>query len=185
MLYQNTTGEDMTGSSDIVLREMLSMIVDDHMPPTLALAGEVEAQVLAVEDDLHNGVPWKYVLGAKVPAQLFNLFPLHCKPLDLGDVARAGKQAPQRRAARASRIVTPAPASPPQRPQISKQRASSVKPVVWSVADTMWKEVGSPKDKATVLELRKKIMSELEEKHNVKRTTSSNELGKWMKDRLD
>jgi hypothetical protein len=48
----------------------------------------------------------------------------------------------------------------------------------------MWEAAGKPTDKAVVLELRKKMMAELEEKHSVKRTSSSNELGNWMKDRL-
>src|SRR3546814_11245710 len=89
-----------------VLREMLAMIVYDHMPPTLALAAEVEAQVTAVEEDLYNGIPWKYALGAKVPAKAIDLFPLHCKPLDAVDKHKAAEQAPP------TRPVT-APPKPP------------------------------------------------------------------------
>jgi len=184
MLYKNTTGEDVTGTDDRVLREMLAMLVCDHMPPTLALAEEVDAQIKAVEDDLYNGIPWKYALGAKVPAKHMNLFPLHCKPLDAADCHSAVQMAPQRRAERAALKLRAVAESAPQPALTLKQRSSSVRPVIWSVADAMWAEAGSPSDKAVVLELRKKIMTVLEEKHSVKRTSSSNELGNWMKSRL-
>lgn len=184
MLYRNTTGEDPTGTEDRIMREMLAMLVSDHMPPTLALAAEVEAQIAAVEDDLYKGIPWKYALGAKVPAKHIELFPLHCKPLDLVDKHKAATQAPQRRAAREAPKPRTAPPPPPAPPRAPKQRASNVRPTIWAVADEMWAAAGKPMDKATVLELRKKMYDVLEEKHGVKRTSSSNELGNWMKDRL-
>lgn len=184
MLYRNTTGEDVTGSDDLVLREMLAMIVYDHMPPTLAIAAEVDAQIAAVEDDLYNGIPWKYALGAKVPAKHIELFPLHCKPLDAVDKHKAATMAPQRRAVREAPKPRTAPSPAPSAPRVPKQRASSVRPVIWAVADEMWEAAGKPTDKTVVLELRKKMMAELEEKKGVKRTSSSNELGNWMKARL-
>jgi hypothetical protein len=184
MLYRNTTGEDPTGSDDRIMREMLAMVVTDHMPPTLALHAEVEAQCKAVEDDLYNGIPWKYALGAKVPAKHIELFPFHCKPLDAVDKHKAAQQAPQRRAERAAPKPRAAAESAPQPAPAAKQRSSSVRPVIWSVADAMWEEAGKPMDKAVVLELRKKMMGVLEEKHSVKKTSSSNELGNWMKARL-
>jgi len=184
MLYRNTTGEDITGSDDRIVREMLAMIVYDHMPPTLALATEVEAQVAAVSDDLYNGIPWKYALGAKVPAKAMDLFPLHCKPLDAVEKHKATTQAPQRRAERAAPKPRAPVESAPQPPRAPKQRASSVRPTIWAVADRMWGEAGKPTDKAAVLELRKKMYDVLEQEHGVKRTSSSNELGNWMKDRL-
>lgn len=184
MLYRNTTGEDPTGSNDRIMREMLAMIVYDHMPPTLALKAEIDAQIAAVEDDLYNGVPWKYALGAKVPAKHIELFPFHCKPLDAVDKHKATEQAPQRRAERAAPKPRNAPPPAPSAPRVPKQRASSVRPVIWAVADEMWQAAGSPTDKAVVLELRKKMMATLEEEKGVKRTSSSNELGNWMKARL-
>lgn len=184
ILYRNTTGEDVTGSDDQVLREMLAMIVYDHMPPTLALGAEVEAQIAAVEDDLYKGIPWKYALGAKVPAKAMDLFPLHCKPLDAVDKHKAAQQAPQRRAVRSAPKPRAPVESPPQPPRAPKARASSVRPQIWAVADRMWGEAGKPTDKTVVLELRKKMYDVLEQEHGVKRTSSSNELGNWMKDRL-
>ena len=184
MLYRNTTGEDVTGSDDMVLRQMLAMIVADHMPPTLALHDEVEAQVKAVEDDLYNGIAWKNALGAKKPAQAMELFPLHCKPLDAVDKHKAATLAPQHRSPRTA-PKAPTPVAPaPSASAAPKARASSVRPVIWSVADEMWAAAGSPTDVPVVLALRKQMMGILEEKHGVKKTSSSNELGNWMKARL-
>jgi hypothetical protein len=184
ILYRNTTGEDVTGTDDQVLREMLAMLVVNHMPPTLALQAEVEAQLKAVEDDLYAGIPWKYALGAKVPAKALELFPLQCKPLDDIDKHKAAQRAPQARAVRGATVAPPPAESVPSVPQPPKARASSVRPTIWAVADEMWAAAGSPTDTPVVLALRKKMMGELEEKHGVKKTSSSNELGNWMKARM-
>jgi len=184
MLYRNTTGEDPTGTDDRIMREMLAMVVTDHIPPTLALADEVEAQCKKVEDDLYAGIPWKYALGAKVPAKALELFPLHCKPLDAIDKHKAATTAPQRRAVR-NAPKPPAPVAPaPSASAAPKARASSVRPQIWATADEMWRAAGSPTDVPVVLALRKQMMGVLEEKHGVKKTSSSNELGNWMKARL-
>lgn len=183
ILYRNTTGDDPTGTDDQVMREMIAKLVTDHMPPTLALQAEVDAQLKAVEDDLYNGIPWKYALGAKVPAKAIDLFPLSCKPLDAIDKHKAAQLAPQRRAVReAPKPKAPAESAPQPAPA-AKQRASSVRPVIWQHADEAWAAAGSPKDTATVLALRKQMMVDLEAK-GVKKTSSSNELGNWMKARL-
>lgn len=184
MLYRNTTGEDPTGTDDRVMREMLAMVVSDHMPPTLALKDEVLEQIEKVEHELRVGVPWKYALGAKVPAKAIELFPFHCKPLGPEQQQKAATLAPQRRAVREAPKPRNAPPPAPSPRALPKQRASSVRPVIWSVADAMWAEAGSPTDKTVVLELRKKMMGVLEAEHHVKKTSSSNELGNWMKARL-
>lgn len=184
ILYKNTTGEDVTGTDDQVLREMLAMLVVNHMPPTLALQDEVQAQITAVEDDLYNGIAWKYALGAKVPAKAIELVPLHCKPLDHIDTHKAAQRAPQARAVRGATVAPPPAESAPTAPAPPKARASSVRPTIWAVADEMWQAAGSPTDTPVVLALRKKMMAELEEKHAVKKTSSSNELGNWMKARM-
>lgn len=57
---------------------------------------------------------------------------------------------------------------------------SSSRPLIWEVANRMWAEAGSPKDIPVILELRKKIMNELETL-GVKKTTSSTALGEWQK----
>lgn len=63
-------------------------------------------------------------------------------------------------------------------------RSSNVRGTIWEVADKMWEEAGKPKDKKDVLALRKNIMDTLESAYNVKRTSSSNELGNWQKARI-
>lgn len=182
-LYRNTTGEDITGTPDIVVRELLATLVP-KLPTSLVILEDLEAQIAAVEDDLHNGLPWKYSFGAKKPVPLERLLSLHCKPPSPDESASAALRAPQLRAERSAPKPLAAAAPAPQPAPVRRVRAHSVRPVIWDVADRMWREAGSPKDKAVVLELRKKMMAELEEKHSVKRTSSSNELGNWMKDRL-
>lgn len=183
-LYRNTCGEDITGTPDIVVREMLAALVA-KLPSTLAIEAEVALQIESVEEDLHAGKPWKYAIGLKKPKPMDTLQALHCKPLTEAEGAQAALLAPQSRAERAApkppatRSTAPQPA-----PAVRKARAHSVRPVIWATADAMWEAAGKPTDKAVVLELRKKMMVELEEKHHVKRTSSSNELGNWMKERL-
>lgn len=183
-LYRNTCGEDITGTPDLVVRQMLAALVA-KLPTTLAVQDDLDAQIEAVQDDLHAGKPWKYALGAKKPIRLERLDSLHCKPLTNEEAEQAALQAPQLRAERAApKPAATASAAPQPAPAPRKARAHSVRPVIWAVADSMWEAAGKPMDKAVVLELRKKMMTELEEKHSVKRTSSSNELGNWMKDRL-
>lgn len=184
MLYRNTTGLDITGTDHIVVREMLATLVDEKLKPVFAHLNELQAQIELVEDDLYKGVPWKYALGSKRPAKQEDLFSLHCKPLDGSEAQAAAIRAPQRRKAASATPAAAAPAPAPQRPAVPKQRMSSVRPVIWAVADQLWQEAGSPKDPKVVLELRKKMMATLEADKGVKKTSSSNELGNWMKDRL-
>lgn len=58
------------------------------------------------------------------------------------------------------------------------------KAIIWEIADTMWEAAGKPFDKPVVLALRKTMMNELEFTHGIKKTSSSNELGSWMKTRV-
>lgn len=185
MLYRNTTGLDVTGTEHLVMREMLATLVNEKLKATFASYTEVEAQILAVNDDLEKGIPWKYALGARKPAKQEELFPLTCSPLTADEATAAAVRAPQHRQAV---IATPRAAATEQRPiqpQRAAPRASNIRPVIWATADAMWEEAGKPKDKAVVLELRKKMMAHLEAEKGIKRTSSSNELGNWMKDRLE
>lgn len=60
-------------------------------------------------------------------------------------------------------------------------RTSGVRDTIHTVATAMWEAAGKPSDIPSILKLRKEIMVELEAKHEVKRNTSSNELGNWQK----
>jgi len=184
MLYRNTTGLDITGTDHIVVREMLATLVEEKLKPAFAHIEELTAQIALVEDDLYKGIPWTYALGARRPSKQEELFSQHCKPLSPDEGMDAATRAPQRRKLASATPVARAPASAPQRPAVPKQRMSSVRPTIWAVADAMWQEAGSPKDPKVVLELRKKMMDVLEKEKLIKRTSSSNELGNWMKERL-
>jgi hypothetical protein len=183
ILYRNTTGASVVtvGNDNLALRQHLAELVD-HMPPTLALAEEVQQQVLAVEDRLHAGERFKYALGARTPAAPQELFPLRAPPLTEGQLTASAARALGRMAAPAAANTAGTAESAPK-PAL-KARASSVKPEIWAHADKVWEEVGRPTDRAVVMELRKRMMKELEEQKGIKRTSSSNELGNWMKDRV-
>lgn len=60
----------------------------------------------------------------------------------------------------------------------------AVRDQIWAVADDLWEAQGKPMDKKVVLKLRQVAMKQLETDFGVKLTTSSNELGNWMKARL-
>lgn len=86
----------------------------------------------------------------------------------------------------AQRVVTQRPegSAPVRSSRIAgAPRQHSVRPVIWAAADEMWEAAGKPRDIKVVIALRQKIMTALEDK-GVKRTSSSTELGNWMKTRL-
>jgi hypothetical protein len=58
-----------------------------------------------------------------------------------------------------------------------------VRSVIWEHADSVWSNAGKPLDKGVVMQLRKQMMTELEAQ-GIKKTSSSNELGNWMKARV-
>lgn len=193
-LYRNTTSseppaplvpplEDTRRAHEAFLRELLAGVVTT-MKPTLASMVELEAQIACVEDDLYNGVAWSYARGSRKPAKQEQLFRMVAPASTLSAVAQAATAAPQRVIATTPAPVAPKAEAAPSAPHALKQRASSVRPLIWQVADAMWAEAGSPIDVPVVLALRKTMMVELEEKHAVKKTSSSNELGNWMKARL-
>ena len=144
----------------------------------------LEAQVALVEENLYKGIPWKYALGSKRPAKQDDLFFLHCAPLTGQEGIDAAQRAPQRRKVPSATPAPRAPALPAQPPAVPKARMSSVRPKIWATADKLWQEAGKPTDAKVVLELRKKMMAVLEQEHHVKKTSSSNELGNWMKTRI-
>ena len=183
MLYFNLTGDKVPLEDAMVVRQMIYMVVD-KMVPTIAVMEELQAQIDLVEALLYKGERFKYALGSRKPAQPIELFPLKGAALGDSDKATAAQLTPQRLQKRAAPIAAPPSDSVPVASAAPKQRASSVRPIIWAVADRMWQAAGSPTDKNTVLELRKKMMVTLETENAVKKTSSSNELGNWMKARL-
>lgn len=182
-LYRNVTGLDITGTPDNVVIEMLATLIETFTPRK-ANMDNITAQVDMIAENGAEGLPFAYNHGSNSPAKANQLYALHCAPLSADQAQQAAARAPQRCqqvAAPARPVRVSAAPSPGAAP---KQRASSVRPVIWAVADEMWAAAGSPTDKAVVLELRKKMMTTLETDKGVKRTSSSNELGNWMKARL-
>lgn len=66
---------------------------------------------------------------------------------------------------------------------VPRERQAGTGGQIWKRADELWAAAGSPKDQKVVLKLRKEWMGILEGE-GIKRTTSSSELGQWMKARL-
>lgn len=182
-LYRNTTGQDITGTADIVVREMLATIAETSLVSSLAMLPDVLAQVDAVSDGLYQGRHFQYALGLKLPKPAGDFKTLHCKPLTPSVATECATRAPQRRKVATVPTAPAASATPAQPAQPKQARAFSVRPQIWELADRVWGAAGKPMDKDVVLKLRKEMMVQLEA-IGIKKTSSSNELGNWMKERL-
>lgn len=197
MLYRNTTGQDQRFYGDALRAVFMELV--QGMPLFIGTASEVERQAALIPID--NDVPYLYIAGAGKPARQADLFelPYHTSPslpsepatASLGKRAaatlypNAQTQAAQYAAQVAERLSTPATPQVKRAPRVAgTPRAGGVRDMVWSVADAMWELEGKPTDRALVLALRKRVMLVLEEEHAVKRTSSSNELGNWQKNRV-
>jgi hypothetical protein len=178
ILYKNTTGAELVASDSHVLRRQLSDLIE-ATPAAPVDKDELLAQVAAVDDRIHAGERFSYARGAMVPAQAQELFPLVARPLSTAQLLESEKRAPQPLTRSNELPPPPAPA-----PVVLKTRAVNVRPVIWAHADAGWEAAGKPTDRAAVLALRRAWMKELDEGKNIRPTTSSNELGAWMKARL-
>lgn len=92
----------------------------------------------------------------------------------LTDMGQQGAWQPQRE--------TSAPVTRAARDNPATPRTSGTRDTIFAVADEMWKDAGEPRDKSEILKLRKEMMNRLENE-GVKRNTSSNTLGAWVKER--
>jgi hypothetical protein len=185
LLYRNTTGKDFGNTtSDPARREVLAQIAT-AMEPRDVVLGELEKQIDAVVNDLEQGIPYRYIKGAKLPARREQgLFPLTGAAATADQLTEAETVGVQRRPVHSAPTTPATPVSAPQPAQrVARATAGSIRPKIWAKADEMWAAAGKPTEKTAVLALRKDIMTELE-KDGVKRTSSSNELGNWQKDRL-
>jgi hypothetical protein len=189
-LFNNITGETKNLTFDEARAAVLVAV--ETMKPMLVDDQELDKQIVAVEKQL-TGKPgeipfFRYHLGGRVP-----------KVADSQFVRTVVRDDKQRYAAQAAaQRLQPLPAALPYTPRPAGTvgqktgvlRATGAEPTggvagqVWETADAMWKAAGSPKDVKVVLALRMEMMKVLETEHDVKRTTSSNTLGQWMKARL-
>lgn len=183
-LYHNLTGGSAALWDDLAIRHALAHTLA-ALAPTKVNHAELEVQCECAEKyrAAEDRTILRYAFGAKVPAQVQELFPLATAPLPATyDSTQRGAQ----------RIHTPPvavphdPANPaPARPTAAPRApGGSTRPRIFKVADEMWEAAGKPMDKDTVLALRKKMMTVLEEQHSIKKTTSSTALGDWMKQRV-
>lgn len=188
ILFRNITGADDHSFSRPqtlqVLFDLCSRIPESDIDP---FEVDVQAEFVKEGDERR----WLYVKGAKRPAQKPDLFEPECKHALRNTVeegnAVAGKLPALKRAAPA-----PVPRTSPDRPVAPVQRPAkaaggpkrgTAKGIIWQVADAMWEEEGKPTDKNQVLDLRKRIMDKLETDEQIKRASSSSELGQWHKAR--
>jgi hypothetical protein len=169
--YKNTTGEDALemawGDRAFQFRERLREVAS-NLPPTVALIDEVEAQVDSVEDRLYAGERFRYALGARVPAQAQELFPILGLPITQQQIKAADERAVEAKrkwsdhleaerrgdflppSQRAQAGLPPLPGAPPlpptvpEAPQLSskppKARSGSVQPVVFAACDAAWND---------------------------------------------
>ena len=181
-LYKNTTGV-VTSTYGEQLRNVLREMVSEAIPVREVNAVEADAQASVVPDV--RSERYRYKPGSKTPEKMDAKF-----ELDIVKIPKASneqelaRRAPPRPVAPPPRPAGTTPAPTPRAPSTGAPRGPrqhGVRDIVHTVATEMWVAAGSPKDVPTILKLRKEIMVALEEKHSVKRNTSSNELGNWQK----
>lgn len=172
MLYRNTTGDDRDHN-----RQQLRALVQDltdRLPVMDVNPFELDRQIANRKKE----EALQYVKGSYLPGKPISVFGQQVEaPKDVDAVIE--RVAPKEEARPA------APAKPPASPQPAPiAPAGGMRATVWDVADQLWEREGRPTGKSEVLALRKRMMEVLETDHGVKRTSSSNELGKWQKNRI-
>jgi hypothetical protein len=183
LLYQNITGVALPWTDELALREAIGAACECLTPRQIRMS-EIDAQIEFVCPHVETGrKTFKYVYGSNRAQEVREFFPLKGSPLSAERLALA-QQPPQRYLPPSAPAPAAAPVSRPQGPRFAPPaKAGTVRPKIWAVADRMWEEAGKPTDKNIVLNLRKQMMTQLEEE-GIKKTSSSNELGNWMKDRI-
>lgn len=188
-LFRNVTG--MPSICGMTRRQIIQVINDaiSTIEPIKYKKHEVELQCQVADAMGENRPRLKYVYGAYKPAVVGDgELPFARGNVNMGNIeaAKAGKlpafTSPQP-------VANPAPLPQPATQAIApaaapKQAVSApagkVSAVIWDTADKFWIAAGSPKEVKDIMKVRKETMDELE-KHGIKRTTASNELGNWQR----
>lgn len=190
VLYLNTTGQETYYGGDYI-RAILGELAQ-RLPNTDADPEEVESQALYVNQD---SPPYRYVKGARTPTAevlLWSENGLTAEKCNNEPTVAATnyKRYELARRTLALRHAASAPTPPAALrlstggpPSGTRRRVSGIRERVWAVADSVWAEIGNPTEKSAVLAMRKNIMNNLEQQ-GIKRTSSSNELGKWQNARI-
>lgn len=186
ILYRNMTQCDHTLTRNQLLQVLSDAII--RVEPNDVNIDDLDLQASLMHTLEGN---WVYVKGSKHPSQSQELFPLSGLNVERSEEeeqsARKGNLPAIKIAHSDVSVGTgneqqdPA-VKLPVKPKTGPKRGTA-KAIIWDAADTMWKEAGEPSDKATVLALRKDIMTHLEKEFQIKRASSSSELGNWHKTR--
>lgn len=212
-LYQNTTGDSFLevewGARAFQFRERLREAAR-NMACTVCMVDEVDAQVAAVNDRLHAGERFKYALGARVPAQEGELFPLAFIPLAPVQTkaadARAAEQVQahkehleaERRgdflpaSVRTQAGLPPLPSAPvaaptapeaaPPAPKPTKARSGSVQPIVYAAAEAAWSDPQRVSSGESWADVKARLFKQLSEQ-GLHPTTIRIKLSNWAKEK--
>lgn len=184
MLYKNTTGQTCLRAGQGLVNVLMELA--ERIPEREVNA--VELEVIAMSLPELRSERYTYIQGMKTAMRQSDIFLLDGVKVPKSDTesaiaVRAAVQAP------VPEYVPPLPSAAaatraPRAPLPSGPRRGGAKDIIWAAADKLWEAAGKPTDPAEVLKLRKEMMNVLETESGIKKTTSSNELGNWMKARL-
>lgn len=190
-LYRNTTGSKSGGFYRPGL-ELLCFQAAKDIPITTASAFEVDIQRRAIPEDDEDR--YRYVAGAMRPERVNELFPMNVLRTEsnvayetqaglLRPKVAANHMAPAAGIAPTGRDIKQANGVARVAPPAGATPRGGQRETIWAHADTSWEAAGKPTAIPKVLDMRKSWMTELEQK-GIKRTSSSSELGNWMKARI-
>jgi hypothetical protein len=211
--YKNATGEDALemawGDGAFQFRERLREVAR-NLPPTVALMEEVDAQVALADDRLHAGERFKYVLGARTPAQAQELFPILGRPINQQQVKAADDRAAESKrqfldhleaerrgdflpaSSRAQAGLPPLPGAAPavqtapeaeQQPsKPTKARSGSVQPVVFAACDKAWNDPQRVSSGESWADVKARLVTQLIG-DGLHPTTVRIKLSKWAKEK--
>jgi hypothetical protein len=189
ILYRNiTTVEEVTLNRPQILQVLFDLC--SRIPESDINAFEVDRQAEYIKEGDERR--WLYVKGATRPAQKAELFEPVCRKAKQNEQeelqAKAGKLPALNRA---KAVATPRTGQDRPKVSITQQakgpsapKRGTAKAIIWATADRLWEKEGKPTGKSEVLALRKRIMDVLETDEQIKRGSSSSELGQWHKSRI-
>lgn len=184
VLYKNTTGQ--TGPRVGDQMRCILFELAERIPVNDVVSFEAAQQAEKVP--AKSKERFVYEKGGFVPKKVTSSWDFEAVKLPRADnesqIALRPRVGPQGPAVPVPRTPAPAGDINGATRASSGPRMGGARELVWAVADKLWEEAGKPSDVSVVLKLRKDMMNVLEAQHGVKRTTSSNELGAWMKSRI-
>lgn len=173
-LYKSMTGEHPKLVNQQLRNALYHMV--KGIPDFDCRPEETEAQAAFLEGRARVPGYYRYNKGAKVPLCVQELFHETVQVSPLANESELCRISPTPKVATRSYVPSEtkdlAPKDSPQR---------GVKAIIWEVATDVWQKAGAPKEQSQIMRIRRDIMPLLEAQHGIKKTTSSNELGNWMK----